>query len=313
MNIFIYLEKLSLWLVVIFIVLLLTSLIPRPQVFLKKHGRVHSIIGFFYLMLWFAGLFDCQSSLFSESQQTVFDIVFGCAGLLLPLTAAQEFQHKNTKNFASGTLDEHATVTYSEMIEHSFYQGVNIFQIVFLRFVGSVNSFWSSFFILFLVTSPWIVRDVFPVNKFSDNYDKVDERSTSFIRILYRIKKYQYVFYKHFILHGLNISTSLSHKSIAFNKQFRLFWMLLNLSYTMEFFLQTLVKKGHMTQFKMFVMQQFLMASSSLASVFVLIYVDFRVALISLLLNFVHRKHDVVNTLLVWALIYGYDTYYSLL
>jgi len=197
------------------------------------------------------------------------------------------------------------------MIEHSFYQGVNIFQIVFLRYVGSVNSLWSNFFILFLVTSPWIFRDVFPVNKFSDNYDKVDERSTSFIRILYRIKKYQYVFYKHFILHGLNISTSLSHKSIAFNKQFRLFWMLLNLSYTMEFFLQTLVKKGHMTQFKMLVMQQFLMASSSVASVFVLIYVDFRVALISLLLNFVHRKHDVVNTLLVWALIYGYDTYYS--
>ena len=48
-------------------------------------------------------------------------------GTTATLTAATDFQHhKHAKNKASGTLDEQSTVTYSEMMEHSFYQMLNL-------------------------------------------------------------------------------------------------------------------------------------------------------------------------------------------
>jgi hypothetical protein len=151
--------------------------------------------------------------------------------------------------------------------------------------------------LLFLVTSPWLVRSWFPVNKFSDNYIKENEKSTPLVKLLYRIKKYQYVFYKHFVLHGLNISAALNNLHIAEDPHFRLFWLLLNASYVLEFFMQTLVKKKYMPQATMLQMQKVLMSASTLAALWVLQRVSVPVAVTSCLLNFVHRKHDVANTL----------------
>lgn len=51
-------------------------------------------------------------------------------GTALTLTAAFDFRaaHSRVRNVASGALDDDATVTFSEMIEHSFYQGQNLVQ-----------------------------------------------------------------------------------------------------------------------------------------------------------------------------------------
>jgi hypothetical protein len=53
----------------------------------------------------------------------LFDIVLGLLGLTATLTAASDFSsHRKIRNPASGALDEKATVTRDEMLEHAFYQ-----------------------------------------------------------------------------------------------------------------------------------------------------------------------------------------------
>jgi len=63
------------------------------------------------------------------------------------------------------------------------------------------------------------------------------------VSLLYRLKKSQYMLYKHFLLHGLNITVAISRADFIETDWFRLFWVSLNTSYVMEFFMQTLVKK----------------------------------------------------------------------
>jgi hypothetical protein len=169
-------------------------------------------------------------------------------------------------------------------------------QALYLHFMNPNLSLFARLSLLGLATIPWLVRDFFPVNKFSDNYTKIDEKSTWLIRAMYRVKKYQYVFYKHFLLHGLNISIALRGHNLSTDKLFRFYWLLLNTAYVMEFFMQTLVKKGYMLQNTMLVMQHILMAASSLVAIGALRNVNLLVAFISLILNFANRKHDVVNT-----------------
>jgi hypothetical protein len=319
-------------LAIMFFVSLFQLLYNNPSIFVKKHGRSHAITGFLYLLWITWGFIEVLVPGRQGNPMIsfiVFDVVLGALGTILTLYAAYEFQHKNVTNIASGTLDEHATVTYGEMIEHSFYQALNLVQIVFIHsmqwfsglisndqmVVGRENNMWVSHVLepnlvmrialLFIVTLPWLVREWFPINKFSDNYEKVDSLSTPLIRLLYRVKKYQYVFYKHFVLHGLNITIAVTGISFGDEHFFRLFWLLLNLSYVMEFFLQTLVKKGYLTQTRMLFLQKVLMTASSIAAISVLRYVNILIALLSLWLNFVHRKHDVYNTMLACCLYLG--------
>ena len=51
------------------------------------------------------------------------------------LSAAFDFHraHAQVQNRASGALEQEATITYSEVLEHSFYQMLNIAHIVFLH------------------------------------------------------------------------------------------------------------------------------------------------------------------------------------
>ena len=283
----------------------------NPLMFTKRVGRRHAVLGVLYLFWIMFGI--CGKSEFIVNNFS-YDVVLGCLGVLLSLSAAFDFQHKNIKNFASGTLDEHATVTYDEMIEHSFYQILNLIQAIFLHSFGWQPDIPIRIILLVLVTSPWLIRHKFPINKFSANYNKIDPRSNFLIRFLYRTKKYQYLFYKHFLLHGLNISLTITGEYITNNSDFRLYWLLLNISYVMEFFLQTLVKKKYMSQRNLYFMQFLLMSASTYAAIKVLQKVDIFVSICSFLLNFIHRKHDMINTivLLLIAFIFKYFYHFPL-
>jgi hypothetical protein len=79
------------------------------------------------------------------------------------------------------------------------------------------------------------------VSSFSANYQN---KPTTLVRVLYRVKKYQYMVYKHFLLHGLNISIAITGAEIACRAPFRLYWISLNAAYVFEFFLQTLVMRN---------------------------------------------------------------------
>jgi hypothetical protein len=122
---------------------------------------------------------------------------------------------------------------------------------------------------------------------------------------LYRIKKSQYLFYKHVILHGVNISlavtssTTTAHITIPYSTSWRVFWILLNTSYVMEFFLQTMVKRKVLSQSTMLWLQRGLMLASSLGALVVLKHVYVGICSLSLLFNFVHRHHDVLNTMAI--------------
>jgi hypothetical protein len=118
-----------------------------------------------------------------------YDVMLPILGLILTLTAAYDFRdlHSRARNIASGTLDENATVTVSEMIEHSFYQMLNIFQALYVHIIESFvsrDSFWIRLILLSTVTLPWIFRGLFPVNSFSSNYEKSGRDPWAFTSIL---------------------------------------------------------------------------------------------------------------------------------
>jgi hypothetical protein len=289
-----------------FFLLLFWYIIPQAiTIFTKRLGRQHAIFGGAYLIwlvIGFSSALFPESSIATHIKAWQYDFVLGFLGISLTLSAASNFGHKNIKNVASGTLDEHATVTYNEMIEHSFYQGLNLVQAMYLHSICIYSDAkYESIRPLLAIacTSPWMIRKYFPVHAFSDNYTKVDPRSTIFVREMYRIKKYQYMFYKHFLLHGLNISVAFSGECLSDQKIFRMYWLLLNAAYVMEFFLQTLVKKGYMPQSAMLTLQVVLMIASSAAAVRVIPYVSVPIALLSLGLNLIARRRDMRNTLLV--------------
>ena len=199
---------------------------------------------------------------------------------------------------------------------------------------------------LVLVTLPWAIRKRFPVNSFSDNWKRNNvemnnnnrhndkggggiqvgtEKGSKYLWLIngmYRFKKWQYVFYKHVILHGLNISvavtaastsqhTNHNHTPLPLTPQWRTFWLLLNTSYVMEFFLQSLVKRKVLTQRYMMGLNFLLMISASFASMEynVLGQVRVEAALISLVLNFWNRGHDVANTMVTFVIIYFFNQY----
>jgi hypothetical protein len=281
----------------------------HPEMFTKAYGRRHRIFGGILLIWLILGYLQLGFS-YEIIQPFVYDIFLGIIAITATLTAAFDFQkaHSHVKNVASGTLEKEATVTYSEMIEHSFYQILNLLQILFIHSLVIIDNYplHTRLFFAFIASSFWFFRSLFPVNKFSDNYTKGQD-TLSLISILYRTKKYQYVFYKHFLLHGLILSLAASGQSgesihvISTSKDiFRLYWLSLNTSYVMEFFLQTLVKKGYMSQRALIFLQLLLMSVSSVVAVEILRrYCDIRLGLLSLVLNFTNRKREMVNVAMV--------------
>lgn len=115
---------------------LASVLLQHPRMFVKAHGRVHRMTGLVFLVWIVIGFVQVFTGLCMMESLWSYDIILGVLGTTLALSAAFEFKHKHVRNVASGTLDEHATVTFAEMIEHSFYQGLNLFQIMFLHYMG---------------------------------------------------------------------------------------------------------------------------------------------------------------------------------
>ncbi|KAL3914140.1 MAG: hypothetical protein SGARI_000284 [Bacillariaceae sp.] len=243
------------------------------------------------------------------------------SGIVTTLTAAADFPHRYVSNdndgthLQSGTLHEKAIVTNAEMVEHAFYQGLNLVQAMYLHAMHHFNDTHVSiqFVMLWLVTSPWLFRSLVPVSSFSHNWKLHQEKqrrnkqnentqnNKDFQELLmYKVKKSQYIFYKHFILHGINLSVLLyadARQRIPLGPPWRVFWVLLNLSYVAEFFLQTLVKKKMLRQRTMLLCNQVLMVAASLGALTVLKDVSIPVALTSVALNFANRHHDVLNTM----------------
>ena len=195
------------------------------------------------------------------------------------------------------------------MIEHSFYQGLNLVQSICLHIICGLPNM-QQWRMIVLITSllPWIFRKYFPIHPFSDNYIKKDPKSTTIVRIMYRIKKYQYMFYKHALLHGLNTTVAFNGYCFQDTCIFRLYWLLLNAAYVFEFFLQTLVKKDHMSQITMLILQTLLMLACSIVAIAVLSKVSLTVSFISLLLNLMARKRgDFLNTLTLISLCFLFE------
>lgn len=288
---------------------LFVYLLPNGNIFFKRIAWKHRLMGFVHLIVLLTGLMNLFTR---QINNLLYDVVLGLSGVAVTLTAAKDFEsHRHVKNVASGSLDPEATITYDEMLEHSFYQGLNLIQILFLHsFEFQFTSLALRLILVYLATSLWHFRDRFPVNKFSDNYTKDVEYATPITRLLYRLKKYQYVLYKHFLLHGLNITIALTNSAVANLFFFRVYWMSINISYVMEFFLQTLVKKRKMPQHAMLALQRVLMAISTVvALVLIAYYVNPITSLFSLALNFTHRKHEMMNftvTLVFSVLLYHF-------
>lgn len=84
------------------------------------------------------------------------------------------------------------------MLEHSFYQALNLVQALYLHWLGSRAGGAGLLGRLagcLAATSPWLLRGLFPVNSFSDNYASgtpAAARAWTFIGIMYRTKKWQY-------------------------------------------------------------------------------------------------------------------------
>jgi hypothetical protein len=303
-----------------FLPLLYIAVSNLGHLFLSSHGWSHRLAGA-ALLLWLClGLVQTvwqynNLLLPPNSWWLYYDTVLGLLGITTTLTAARDFPHKLVKNAKgqSGSLSSKALVTQAEMVEHSFYQGLNLLQAWYLHRLPTDPS--RKLLALYCVTSPWLLRGGFPVHSFSHNWQITPEsQRTPEETILYRIKKAQYLFYKHVLLHGVNISVALQQSTntvLPTTTSWRVYWLALNTSYVMEFFLQTLVRRNFLVVNSMFRLQKWLMASSSVAAVWVLkeLLMDSRrwwippiICLASLALNFANRHHDVFNVMAIAGL-----------
>ena len=320
-----------------FLLLILNVVRKFKTLFLQTHGRLHRLTGLFHLLWLVLGLLmvpflsQKQSQLTSKNHQfliLLYDIILGLFGNATTISAAHNFPHKyiHNKTGQSGTLATKAIVTQGEMVEHSFYQLLNLLQAIFLHAINifppstisSSPSPYSSLLklaALFGVTFPWSLRHLFPVHSFSANWEhKAINQQRPVELLLYKVKKYQYLFYKHVLFHGLNIivlfppnPTINVNLDLPLTTRWRLYWTALNTSYVMEFFLQSLVKRNLLSQQYMILLQRLLISASSVAAVDILItsndrslFPAFYLAIISMTsikLNFQNRGHDLANTM----------------
>ena len=324
------LEQAALLLLAPFALALLAAIARRPSIFVRRHGRAHRLLGAAHLAWLALGLADVAT--FAPQRRAArlaHDVVLGTQGTALTLAAASAFDEKRRgprQKFASGALDEAAVVSRDEMLEHAFYQLLNLVQVLYLHALPACGAAVAPRLGLCLMaTAPWLARAAFPVHSFSANYVTSGPREA----VLYRLKKWQYVAYKHALLHGLNLSAALAtaqHDSLPQQCFFRLYWQCLNAAYVLEFFMQSracpnlvvaclprsclrtidvasaVVRRKMLRQSHMLAMNSTLMAASSCAALPVLSIVRPELALASLALNFAHRGHEVLNTALVAAL-----------
>ena len=268
-----------------------------------------------------------------------YDVLLALSGIRVTSSALSDFGrlHSRVRDEmsdakSSGVLHETKTVATSEMKEHLFYQRLNLVQILYLHFCDA----WEEDDGLCIVakatglalatTLGWASRKRYPVNSFSKNYSggggKGENGGTfdSLENFLYRAKKWQYVFYKTCLLHGLNVSAAIgfgrsrSDRSSTSGTFFQLYWLCLNASYVMEFFLQTLVKKKYGAQSNVLFMNQFLMLVSSFSALPIVMNRVHPIAfLAAFALNFLNRKKELTNVCLAFAACVAFENRHVLL
>lgn len=306
---------------IFFVAIVAVAVWHGRRLFLDRHGWSHRLAGALHLgwLVYGCLTVDPQPQARTAQRCLVYDVVLGCSGLTATLTAARDFPHRHVRNNPgeSGTLSDKALVTQAEMIEHAFYQGLNLWQALYLHYFaawhGADLSPWHRWLALWVVTAPWWVRHCFPVHSFRQNWKQREqpqshESSRRLETALYRIKKAQYLFYKHVVLHGVNLAvafppppqldtTSTEDGPLVTQRTWRIFWLCLNAAYAMEFFLQSLVRRHILRQSTMLWLNRLLMVVSSAAAVpAILRTVRWDLCLTSLVLNLYHRHHDVFNT-----------------
>lgn len=296
------------------LIVALFSVYHANSLFFDRHSWRHRLAGACQLVWLIIG--SCchgvdvggRTTWFSaKTLYLAYDVILGLLGLNATLSAARDFPHKYIQNAPgqSGTLSCQAMVTHSEMMEHAFYQFLNLCQALYLHCFSTSSDIATRGLGLVFVTAPWWVRRTqFPVNSFSANWTKTPNNNRTHTETyMYFIKKWQYIFYKHVILHGLNITMCLHHvPNHASSEAWRVFWLCLNTSYVMEFFLQSLVRRRILSQTTMLILNRWLMLVSTCAAVnAVLRLVQWHVCFLSLALNYLHRFHDVTNTLALAA------------
>ena len=283
------------------------SLRHAVGLFVQFHGWSHRVAGGALLAWLVFGVCSIPAAK-KQSFWVFYDTILGLLGIAATITAARDFPHRFVQNAPgqSGTLAQNAIVTQSEMVEHCFYQGLNLFQAIYLH--SMAYHAWKSPYVrllsLWLVTLPWHSRNRFPVHSFSSNWTQQTLHKWNVELIFYRIKKWQYIFYKHAVFHGINISVALQPSNmVTTSTSWRIFWLALNTSYVMEFFLQSLVKRRMLIQYSMLWLQRLLMIASSIAAFgAVFPHLHIGVCIASVLLNFGNRGHDVFNTMALAAL-----------
>ena len=198
------------WALALFFVRLLLAIAAHPHMLRPRYGRTHRLVGTILLLYLMAGMVDERvTPIIGEPLHIVYDCGISVLGFLTAYSAAIDFGTARAHmrgSEASGILDEKATVSRSEMLEHCFYQLLNLCQICFLYAAAALQQHRAARMALAgAMLSPWLARPLFPVNSFSANYKTPGFGGTTpLIRFLYRMKKWQYLLYKHCLLHGLN-------------------------------------------------------------------------------------------------------------
>jgi hypothetical protein len=319
--------------------LTLTVVLPNARrMFGPRYARRHRAAGAAYLALLLVGALDLVSTVARDRtpprlphpaprslpSRFAYDVALGVGGTILTLTAAQDFKgahdERRVRNVASGALDEDQTVTREEMLEHAFYQLLNLAQALFLHASVRFRSPSSSpaaaatrALALAAVTAPWLARDAFPVNRFSHNYTRPGRDPRGVTSRMYRAKKWQYVALKHALQHGLNVSVAVCAASsspsagdtgtgLMRSIRFRTHWLAMNAAFVLEFFTQTLVKRGYLSQRKNLAANVWLMcAASAAAAGGAADAVRAHLAIASTALNFARPGREMANVALVAA------------
>ncbi len=282
----------------------LLSLWHARALFGGARGRLHRVLGAAELLVLALGFADVLWA--AAPSRAALDVGLGLLGALLAASALAFGHTRVPRQQRSGTLDPHATVSRGEMLEHVFFQLLNAAQLALLHALGAAPGRPLRLLLCWAAAWPWLARGRFPVNSFSANYDPrtADPRSTPGTRRMYRAKKWQYVGLKHALQFGLSVSVALcdSCAGLTDDPVFRVYFVTLSTSFVAEFYLQTLVKRGLLSQGAMLAYQAALMLlASATAAVVVWRYVLLPVAALSAALNFANRRHDVLNTAILIA------------
>jgi hypothetical protein len=159
----------------LFFLRLLLAMAASPQMLRPRYGRSHRVIGTLLLLYLLAGMIDERLlPLIPRRLRGAYDAGISLLGFAAAYSAAVDFGSARAHmrgSEASGILDEKATVSRSEMLEHCFYQLLNLCQICFLYAVAALpHRLAARTALAVAMLLPWLARSRFPVNSFSANY-----------------------------------------------------------------------------------------------------------------------------------------------